>query len=572
MRRHRPWHGRGKGAASWGLTALASLSLAACNAGPDFVRPDAPASDAYYPGPLVIETARTDILHGQAQRLQPAESLDGAWWNAFQSPRLAQLIDMALDDSPGIEEAFARVREADALYDAKYRGAIWPRLTGQATGERSNGLPGTVAGGAGDIVNQESASLLGSFRLDPAGRTRRELEALAARADTRHYEALAARRDVAYGIVVTAIEQARLVDQLRAENARRAAYDELLYLTLERLRLGHATQADVHAVQRNLRLSEQKVATLETHIEVLGQRLGVLAGQEPASYQAEPFTLQDFQLPETLPLVVPSGLVRSRPDILAAEALLEAATADYGVAVAALYPDLTLSASTGAYQLGDGGLFSGTTQGWNLLAQLTAPLLDGELRGMKRVRLAAVDAAAAHYRSTVLSALGDVAQTLKQADISAINLTLANDAYKDAVIVVESLRTKQEHGALSRADLLPEYIAFVDIETQVVNAMSDRLIASAEVLRAMTDGEFLPDGIEDPGNPADANRAQAGTPGDDLLHPVDARHRLGHQPLEPGVLRHEVLEPVGIRHVQAAELVAPGERSSRPGCASCTEP
>ena len=357
--------------------------------------------------------------------------------------------------------------------------------------------------------------MVGSFRLDLAGRTRRELEALAARADTRHYEALAARRDVAHGIVVTAIEQARLVDQLRAENVRRAAYDELLYLTLERLRLGHAAQADVHAVQRDLRLSEQKVATLETNIEVLSQRLGVLAGQEPSSYQAEPFTLQDFQLPETLPLVVPSGLVRSRPDILAAEALLEAATADYGVAVTALYPDLTLSASTGAYQLGDGGLFSGTAQGWNLLAQLTAPLLDGELRGMKRVRLAAVDAAAAHYRSTVLSALGDVAQTLKQADLSAINLTLANDAYKDAVIVVESLRTKQEHGALSRADLLPEYIAFVDIETRVVNAMSDRLVASAEVLRAMTDGEFLPDEIEDAGNPADANPAQAGTPGEE---------------------------------------------------------
>lgn len=132
---------------------------------------------------------------------------------------------------------------------------------------------------------------------------------------------------------------------------------------------------------------------------------------------------------------------------------------------------------------------------------------------MKRVRLAAVDAAAGHYRNTVLSALGDVAQTLKQADLSAINLTLANDAYKDAVIVVESLRTKQEHGALSRADLLPEYIAFVDIETRVVNAMSDRLVASAEVLRAMTDGEFLPDEIEDAANPADATPAQAGTPG-----------------------------------------------------------
>lgn len=521
MRRHRSWHGRGKGVASWGLSALASLSLAACNAGPDFVRPEPPASEAYYPGSLVIETARTDILHGQAQRLQPAESLDGAWWNAFQSPRLAQLIDMALDGSPSIEEAFARVREADALYDAKHRGAILPRLTGQAMGERSNGH-GTVAGNAGDIVNKESASLLGSFRLDVAGRTRRELEALAARADTRHYEALAARRDVAHGIVVTAIEQARLVDQLRAENVRRAAYDELLYLTLERLRLGHAAQADVHAVQRDLRLSEQKVATLKTNIEVLSQRLGVLAGQEPSSYQAEPFTLQDFQLPETLPLVVPSGLVRSRPDILAAEALLEAATADYGVAVTALYPDLTLSASTGAYQLGEGGLFSGATQGWNLLAQLTAPLLDGELRGMKRVRLAAVDAAAAHYRSTVLSALGDVAQSLKQADLSAISLTLANDAYKDAVIVVESLRTKQEHGALSRADLLPEYIAFVDIETLVVNAMSDRLVASAEVLRAMTDGEFLPDEIEELGNPADANPAQAGTGGEESSAGFDA--------------------------------------------------
>lgn len=505
MRRQSPFHGRWRRARPAGLAALASLTLVACTAGPDFVRPDPPASDAYYPGSLVVETARTDILHGHSQRLQPAEALDGAWWLAFQSPRLAQLIDLALADSPTLEEGLARVREADALHDAKHGGATLPRLTGQVSGERTNGVPGT--GASGEVVNKEGASLLGSFRLDLAGRTRRELEALAARADTRHYEALAARRDLAHGIVVTAIQQARLVDQLRVENVRRGAYDEWLYLTIERLRLGHAIQADVHAVQRDLRLSEQTVATLETDIEVLGQRLAVLAGQEPSSYQAEPFTLQDFQLPGTLPLVVPSALVRTRPDILSAESLLEAATADYGVAVASLYPDITLSASTGAYQLGEGGLFSGTTQAWNLLAQLTAPLLDGELRGMKRVRLAAVDAAAAHYRGTVLSALGDVAETLKQADITAINLTLANDAYKDYVIVVESLRTKQAHGALSRADLLPEFIAFVDIEARVINAMSDRLKATADIMRAMTDGEFLPDEIEDLGEGEETGQA-----------------------------------------------------------------
>ena len=507
MRLHNLLLGCGRRVAAVGLVVLASFSLSACTAGPDFVRPDPPASDAYYAGSLVVETARTDNLHGQAQRLQPAESVDGAWWNAFQSPRLAQLIEHALADSPTIDEAFSRVREANALYDAKHRGATLPRLVGQVAGERTNGLPGTVAGGSGPVVNQESASLLGTFRLDLAGRTRRELEALAARADTRYYEALAARRDVAHGIVVTAIEQARLVDQLRAENARRGAHDELLYLTMERLRLGHATQADVHAVQRDLRLSEQTVATLETDIEVLGQRLAVLAGREPSSYQGEPFTLQDFQLPETIPLIVPSALVRTRPDILAAEGLLEAATADYGVAVASLYPDITLSASTGAYQLGEGGLFSGTTQGWNLLAQLTAPLLDGELRGMKRVRLAAVDAAAAHYRGTLLSALGEVAESLKQADITAINLTLANDAYKDSVIVVESLRTKQAHGALSRADLLPEYIAFVAIETRVISAMSDRLLATADILRVMTDGEFIPDEIDHLDGPENAGQA-----------------------------------------------------------------
>ncbi len=478
-----------------GLAMLASFGLIACAVGPDFVRPEPPISDAYSPGSPVVETARTDILHGHAQRLQSAEALDGAWWNAFQSPRLTQLIVLALADSPTLEETFARVREADALYLARHRGATFPRLTGQVSGERINGVPGMAAGAAGEIVNQEGASLLGSIQLDLGGRTRRELEALAARADSQHYKALAVRRDVVHAIVVTAIQQARLMAQLHAENGRRGAHDESLFLSLERLRLGHATQADVHAVQRDLRLSEQSVATLETDIEVLGQRLAVLAGQEPSSYQVDPFTLQDFQLPEMLPLVVPSELVRTRPDILAAETLLEAATADYGVAVASLYPDITLSANIGAYQLGEGGLFSGTTQAWSLLAQLTAPLFDGEVRGMRRVRLAALDAAVAHYRGTVLSALGDVAQTLKQVDSSAINLALANGAHKDAVIVMESLRIRQEHGALSRADLLPEYIAFVDIETRVVNAMSDRLLASAEVLRAMTDGEILMDEI-----------------------------------------------------------------------------
>lgn len=474
------------------LAALVSLTLSSCTVGPDFVRPQEPATDAYFSGEMRVETTRSDILHGRAQRLQTTGSFDGDWWHVFQSARLTQLIDQALANSPTVEEAFARVREADSLYIAKHSGATLPRLMGGMTGERTNGLPGTSASALGQVVSKEGVSLFGSFRLDMAGRTRRELVALAARANTRHYEALAARRDMTHGIVVTAIQQARLLEQLRAESSRRGASGELLSLTLKRLRLGHATRADVHAVQRDLRLSEQMVVELETDIEVLSRRLAVLAGVEPSAYQGEPFSMRDFELPAILPVVIPSELVRSRPDILAAEALLEAATADYGVAVAALYPDITLNATAGAYQLGAGGLFSSTTQAWSLLAQLTAPLLDGELRGMQRVKLAAIDAAAAQYRGKVLSALADVADVLKQVEVSATNLTLAHDAYKDTVVVIESRRTMQANGALSRVSLLPELIAFAETEARLSNAMADRLVATADIMRAMTSGERGP--------------------------------------------------------------------------------
>ena len=190
----------------------------------------------------------------------------------------------------------------------------------------------------------------------------------------------------------------------------------------------------------------------------------------------------------TLPLTVPSELLRQRPDIQGAQALLHAASADYGVAVARAYPQINLSAQLGTQALSTGALFGSGAAVWGLLGQLTQPLFNPALPAEKRAALAAIDAATAHYQSVVLDALRSVADALHRVDNDAQALSSLAAADTAAQGSLQAVQQQYSLGAASYVQLLLAQQQAQQVRSQLAAAQAQRLQNSATLYQAVGAG------------------------------------------------------------------------------------
>lgn len=244
------------------------------------------------------------------------------------------MIAEAFQASPTLASARATVRQAQELYAAQAGSTLYPQVDAGLGAQRQRFNPGTLgqAGNAREF-NLYNASVGVQYNLDWAGGNHRALEALAARADYRQFEVQAARLTLAGNIATAAITRARLAAQIKTTTAILRAQEEQLSLAHRRVRLGHASPDEVLSLQTFAEQTRAELPALRKQLQQIEHLLVVLAGRAPGAGGIPAFALADFTLPAELPLVVPSQLVRCRPDIRAAEALLHAANADYGVAV-----------------------------------------------------------------------------------------------------------------------------------------------------------------------------------------------------------------------------------------------
>lgn len=433
---------------------LAGL-LAGCAVGPDFKRPDPPATSRYTPQAEPATTTAAATALGNAQTLQTGGKVDVQWWRSMGASRLDALIERAFRNNPSLASAKATLRQAQELHTAQAGSTFFPQIDANLGAQRQRMSPSGL-GQAGEPREYilYNASVGVHYRLDLAGGNRRALEALAARVDYRSHELAGARLTLAANITTTAIARARLAGQIEATQAVIAAQDEQIKVVRDRLRLGNASATDLMALHTQLEQTRAGLPLLRKQLEQNEHLLATLSGQAPGDAQVPDFTLAEFKLPADLPLVMPSELVRRRPDIQAAEALLHAANAEYGVAVAKLYPQINLSASLGSQALTTGALFGGSSAVWNLLGQLIQPLFNPGLPAEKRSSLAALDAAAANYQGVVLDALRNVADTLRalEHDAQALeSLAVADSASRS---FLESVERQYTIGAASYTQLL----------------------------------------------------------------------------------------------------------------------
>jgi NodT family efflux transporter outer membrane factor (OMF) lipoprotein len=360
----------------------------------------------------------------------------------------------------------------------------WPQVDASLNATREKTDPaafgiGSLAGGGNfPPFTLYSAKVSVSYTLDLFGANRRALEALAAQVDYQRYELDAARLSLAGNVVTSAVRHASLARQIALTEELLADQSRQLDITEHRFRAGGVSRMDLLSQRSQVEQARASLAPLRTQLAQAGHQLAVYLGLPPAqlapggAVDPAALDLDDFALPAEVPLTLPSTLAQQRPDIRASEALLHQASANVGVAVANLYPQITLSGSTGP----EGVRVTDLVNVWSVGAGLTQPLFHGgQLQARKRSAEAAYEAALAAYRQTVLQGLQQVADALRALQQDAIDLQSRDQAQRDAHASAEIASRRFAAGGLSQ-------LALLDTERQELQTTLDRTKVQAQRL------------------------------------------------------------------------------------------
>ena len=445
-----------KGAGGW-LLAI-GVALAGCAVGPDFERPEAPAVDRYTREPLPQATNSADIEGGEAQRFVQGLDIPGQWWTLFHSPALNALIEQALKNNPTLPAAEAALRQAwENVYAAQ--GAFFPTAVASysaSSNKTATGVVFTAASSGSPYFTLHTAQVVVSYVPDVFGGTRRQVESLMATAEFQRFQIEAAYLTLTSNVVAAAVQEASLRGQIAATEEIIRIETEALGILRKQFEFGQVAGADVAAVEATLAQAQATLPPLQKQLALQRDLLTALIGRLPSQEPAETFELASLQLPQELPVSLPTNLVDQRPDIQSAQAQLHAASALIGVAIAAQLPQFTLTANAGTVANQIGQLFiTPETAFWSVAGNVAQTIFDaGTLLHKKRATDAAFDEAAAMYRSTVITAFQNVADALHALQSDADTLKAAYAAERAAFRSLEIARRQLQLGAIGYLGLL----------------------------------------------------------------------------------------------------------------------
>jgi len=449
--------------------------LAGCAVGPNFHRPALPTVASYRPDG-----------DGAYDR---AAAIDFDWWRAYDCPALDGLIARAIANSPQVNVAQARLRSAQAQLRAGY-GAFFPAVDASFDATREKYSPSRLgSSNAGSVFSLFTPSIAVSYALDVFGANRRATEALRATAEGQQQTLRATYLTLAGNVASAAITRAQFHETVEAWQAIVAAQSLQLDAAHARVASGVATTASELALEQQLDSSRAELSAAQAKAAQADDLLAILIGDPPASAHLPAIRLADLHQPATLPLRLPSALVRQRPDILVAEAAAHAASAQVGVATAAMLPDITLSAGMGSSSNAIERLFSAGTGVWSYGAGVSAPLFEGGTLLNRRVAAKAdYQAAVATYRQTVLLAFEQVADTLSaiEADTAAEQAQTRADSAAHTTYVLA--QADHQAGLLSDADLQTSLATWQQARATLLAARAARLQDSAALLVALGGG------------------------------------------------------------------------------------
>ena len=455
------------------LAALAGL--AACTVGPNYVRPSAPApvQDAFK------ESEGWKVA-------QPADGrLSGAWWQLFNDPQLTALEEQVVISNQTIAAAEAQVRQARALVQAS-RAGYYPTVTVGASVTRSQrGVASSTIGGVstGSGVSNSTAYSLPfdlSWEADVWGKIHRTVEAS-------RDSAQASEADLAAARLSAQAELAQDYFLLRIQDAQKvlldetvAAFQKALDLTRNRYQGGVAAKSDLLLAETQLKTTKAQEIDLGVQRAQLEHAIALLIGKPASSFSLPPASFGAVFPP--IPAGLPSQLLERRPDIASAERRMAAANAQIGVAKAAYYPSISLSASAGLQAVSLANWFTWPSRFWALGPAISQTLFDGGLRMAQTEQArAAYDATVATYRQTVLTGFQEVEDNLAALRI----LEAEAQAQQDAV------QASQESLAVSLNQYRAGIISYINVTVAQSTELANRRTAVGILGRRLTSSVLL---------------------------------------------------------------------------------
>ena len=473
-----------------GIAALGLLLADGCAVGPNFKKPAPPGVSSYTTRPLLRTESSTNVVGGEAQTFAEGMNIPGDWWTLFHSKPLNDLIEESLTNNPDLKAAKAALSVARENILAQ-RGTYFPSVAGNfsATRQKQSELISPTPNANIFQYNLFTPEVTVSYMPDVFGLNRRTMESVKAQEQAVRYEMIATYTTLTANVVVTAIQAGAVRAQIEATEQLIDSNSNMVSILRYQFDKGYASQVDLAAQESQLAQIEATLPPLLKQSAQLNDLLAVLAGRFPSQMKGEQFELSSLHLPETLPVSLPSALVAQRPDVLQAEANLHSASAQIGIAIANRLPNIELTANAGSTALSIDKIFTSGTGFWGIGAAATAPIFQGgTLLHQERAMKAAYVEAAEQYRSTVLTAFQNVADTLAALQQDAAALKTAAIAADAAKLTLDLSQQQWQSGYTGYLTLLTAEQSYQQAQINLVQAQASRYADTAALFQALGGG------------------------------------------------------------------------------------
>ena len=480
----------------WCHAAAMALLMSGCAVGPDYRKPVVDIPDHFKEG-----------VDWQRANVNP--SLSGTWWREYHDDTLDELVTRAQKANPSIAQAEAAWRLAQANVAAN-TASFFPVVGADMSGTRYGaGVSGAHSpGGAAlqpGVHNAVAADLAASWELDLWGGIRRQVESSKASAQATDAQLAGVRLSIAASVAtdyfalrrsdvdIDLIEQQKRIDT-RIRDMTRASYAQ-----------GEASNDSVLAAQDNLEFVIADLQATKTARETYEHALAVLTGVPPAGFSIAPVSSYTFVAP-AVPLALPGQLLERRYDVVSAERSAAAANARIGVAEAAFFPTLTLSAEGGFQHNALANLFSVPYRYWTLGPELAATIFDGGARtAAVREARATYDGTVAVYRQAVLTAFQNVEDNLSSWNHLTQQAQEYTDIFERNEQLFNSTHAQYEFGATSEQSVLTQKLTLLLAQQNVSDTQAALTLASVALARNLGGGWQW----HNADNPDDAHAAPA---------------------------------------------------------------
>jgi NodT family efflux transporter outer membrane factor (OMF) lipoprotein len=477
-------HSAGRPSRAWARLLAAGLAAgltAGCTVGPDFVKPEAPAS-AY---------SRVVPPAGGIQSFAYGGRVAGDWYRLFRSAALDGLVHQALANNPDLAAARHGLAAAQDELRA-VSGAALPQIdaTGQIGRAHINGSELYAPVNALDATgNRYEIGPSLAYDLDLFGGTRRAIESQRAQTAAVRDQLRDTYVTLVDQVVIDAFDYAAVRAQIRVTRSLVSELEAQYRLNVALERAGKIIHSDTLQAQTQLENVRATLPGLEQQRDAYRDALARLSGAAPDEFRMPALTLADFTLPRQLPVSVPSALVRQRPDVLAAEESLHAASAEIGVAEAARLPQLSLSAQYAQQTTRLNELFTQPGGVWSAGLGLAAPLFHGGTLAARADEAKQRYAQSlASYRSTVIGAFVDVADALQALQHDADSYNAHNRALEAARQNRQLAVAEYRAGKYTELQVLTAEQQYQSAALTQVQADARRFTDTAVLFRALGGG------------------------------------------------------------------------------------